>query len=218
MIKKCTKCNKNKHEKEFHYKKTENRYNSWCKECVYEFQRNRWQLLKLKAINLFQGKCSICGYNKNIAAMEFHHINPEYKEYSWTKMRLLKWGEIVEELKKCVLLCSNCHRELHNPKWEIKETQQFIDDFKYDGLLDRDRIQTFVKMSPSGTCPICGEEVFGTKYCSIECSAKSKRKVLRPSKEELDNKINNMSFCAIGREYGVSDNAIRKWAKQYELI
>jgi hypothetical protein len=45
----------------------------------------------------------------------------------------------------------------------------------------------------------------------------SNRKVIRPSKEELKKLINTFSFCAIGRKYGVSDNAVRKWVKYYML-
>ena len=44
------------------------------------------------------------------------------------------------------------------------------------------------------------------------------RKVERPTKDDLFNMINSMSYCAIGRKYGVSDNAVRKWAKSYGLI
>jgi len=58
-----------------------------------------------------------------------------------------------------------------------------------------------------------------TKYCSVKCAARSqRRKVKRPSKTTLQNKIETMSWVAIGREYGVSDNAIRKWAKNYGII
>jgi len=46
----------------------------------------------------------------------------------------------------------------------------------------------------------------------------SGRKVERPNKEKLKKKIKTMSMCAIGREYGVSDNAVRKWAKIYKIL
>lgn len=46
----------------------------------------------------------------------------------------------------------------------------------------------------------------------------NKRKVKRPSKEELKDLLSDTSYCAIGRMYGVTDNAVRKWAKCYNLI
>lgn len=65
----------------------------------------------------------------------------------------------------------------------------------------------------------CNEVLITSKtYCSPECTALSRRKVNRPNKETLANDIDNMSYSAIGRKYKVSDNTIRKWAKQYQLI
>ena len=91
----------------FHYKKTENRYNSWCKDCIYKLQKNRWKKIKLRAIKLMGGKCVLCGYNKNVAALEFHHRDPNQKEFSWNKMKCMKWDTIVRELQNLVLLHQN---------------------------------------------------------------------------------------------------------------
>jgi hypothetical protein len=74
-------------------------------------------------------------------------------------------------------------------------------------------------------CPNCHTqtETFSCKRLKKEkvlkgrCKARpSTRKVERPSVEELDLLLSTMSFCAVGRKYGVSDNAIRKWKKSYE--
>lgn len=54
-------------------------------------------------------------------------------------------------------------------------------------------------------------------YCSIECMGLDNRKVSRPDKTTLQKEILEESFLALGRKYGVSDNAVRKWAKQYGL-
>lgn len=57
------------------------------------------------------GKCIICGYDKCLSALAFHHINPWDKEFEiGSKM---SWEVIVQELKKCELVCSNCHAEIH---------------------------------------------------------------------------------------------------------
>jgi 5-methylcytosine-specific restriction endonuclease McrA len=60
------------------------------------------------------GCCSACGYDKCLNALEFHHINPDEKEFSISKSSSLTLDAIKSELDKCVLLCSNCHREVHN--------------------------------------------------------------------------------------------------------
>ena len=72
-------------------------------------------LIKTKAGQLVPGRhSSDKDYEKrNIAALEFHHINPEDKIYDVKVLMTRRWELIKEEIDKCILLCSNCHRELH---------------------------------------------------------------------------------------------------------
>jgi hypothetical protein len=56
------------------------------------------------------------------------------------------------------------------------------------------------------------------EFCSQDCFKVTLRKVARPSKEQLEQDLKESSWLAVGRKYGVSDNAIRKWAKGYELV
>lgn len=66
---------------------------------------------KLRAIKMLGGKCQRCGYNKCIAALDFHHAIEE-KEFNISKY-METWSIIEKEIEKCVLLCANCHREEH---------------------------------------------------------------------------------------------------------
>lgn len=56
-----------------------------------------------------------------------------------------------------------------------------------------------------------------TDYCSTSCSAYCSRKAERPTKKQLKTDIANMSIVKVGKKYNVSDNAIRKWMKSYNL-
>ncbi len=59
-------------------------------------------------------KCSICGHNKCITALEFHHLDSNKKDFGISaKGYTRSWSLIRKELDKCILLCANCHRELH---------------------------------------------------------------------------------------------------------
>ena len=71
---------------------------------------------KIQYIIYMGGKCKLCGYDKCIAALDFHHIDPKRKEFHITEDRK-PWENAKEELDKCVLLCSNCHKELHYNNW-----------------------------------------------------------------------------------------------------
>lgn len=68
-------------------------------------------------------------------------------------------------------------------------------------------------------CPICSKETKSNqyKYCSHKCADIANRKTEHPSKEELKELIQTYSFLSLGRMFGVSDNAIRKWCKDYNL-
>lgn len=69
---------------------------------------------------LHGNKCQICGYDKCITALEFHHLNPEDKEGIVSD----SYGTVNESLKeaeKCILICANCHREIHEGLTKVPE-------------------------------------------------------------------------------------------------
>lgn len=77
---------------------------------IKQHRRNK----KILAVLYLGGKCSCCGYNKSYSALDFHHINPEEKEFTIAKNTSLSWKKMKAEIQKCILLCANCHREEHD--------------------------------------------------------------------------------------------------------
>lgn len=69
--------------------------------------------MKLQAIKLLGEKCSICGYDRCVDALEFHHKNPKEKDFKLGSGNTISWDEYKEEALKCILVCSNCHKEIH---------------------------------------------------------------------------------------------------------
>ena len=60
------------------------------------------------------GKCQRCGYDRCIEALEFHHTDPTKKDFSISQKGYTRsWERVRNELDKCIMLCANCHRELH---------------------------------------------------------------------------------------------------------
>lgn len=98
--------------------------NNLCSSCRTLFQRNR---KKEKLIKQLGDKCSRCGYNKCIKALEFHHIDPNNKSFNISGSLHLSMEILSSEVKKCVLLCSNCHREIHY----LEHEQRCVDIEKY---------------------------------------------------------------------------------------
>ncbi len=72
----------------------------------------RRRVVKQKAVEFLGGKCQRCGYNKCLRALQFHHVDSSSKEFGIADKGVTRaWSKVVEELKKCVLLCANCHAE-----------------------------------------------------------------------------------------------------------
>ena len=69
-------------------------------------------------------KCEICGYDRCITALEFHHLNRGEKDFSISESTYSRSMEdLKKEVDKCILVCANCHREIHE-----KEQEEILND------------------------------------------------------------------------------------------
>lgn len=82
------------------------------KEDQYKWIKNKRKKVKEKAVKYLGNKCKLCEYKTCIQALEFHHINPDEKEFKPSNMGTYSWKKIKKELDKCVLW-ANYHREVH---------------------------------------------------------------------------------------------------------
>lgn len=96
------------------YSSKEEQLEARKKQIVASVQRRR-NKIKEMAIEYKGSSCKICGYNKCNAALEFHHIDPNEKDFAiGNKGHTKSWESVKKELDKCIMVCANCHRELHN--------------------------------------------------------------------------------------------------------
>jgi hypothetical protein len=89
-----------------------------CKNSVhqsYPAQKKRGIARKLYFVNKLGGKCSRCGYSKNLAGLAFHHLGGKEIKMDTRSLSNRKLEPILKEIAKCKLLCHNCHAEVHNP-------------------------------------------------------------------------------------------------------
>ena len=88
------------------------------REYLIEAVKRRRKKLKEMAVKLKGGKCQLCGYNRYIGALDFHHLEGSVKHPKYKCMRhfLAALGKdaFLKEIVGCKLVCSNCHRELHS--------------------------------------------------------------------------------------------------------
>ena len=82
---------------------------------------------KRKVVEYKGGACEKCGYNQCVAALHFHHRDPEKKDLNISR-NTMSWEKARSEANKCELLCANCHAERHHelerPRLE-KKAEEF---------------------------------------------------------------------------------------------
>jgi hypothetical protein len=167
--------------------------------------------IKKMAIYLLGGECLLCGYNKHQNSLVFHHLDPSSKTSGIGSLGYLSTENTLIEIKKCALLCHNCHSEVHGENIKIKIPKGYYDKCN----LKLKELNNHFK----NTCVNCGTEIDYKATRCKDCHVNNvrSRRLNKPSKEDLEVLIYNKPFTEIGRMYGVSDNTIRKWCKAYGL-
>lgn len=185
--------------------------NAICKICSNKNTTYRGIKSKIQAI-LYKGSiCIDCGKkfpDEHYSIFDFHHLDPEQKDFDISDSYRGYISEIESELDKCILLCSDCHRKRHYKNEETDVIQKEI----YEALIKGTEVK------PVKNCPNCGGTIDKDAFLCLKCYAKKREKVERPPVEQLLTEVSELGYCAVGRKYGVSDNAIRKWLKKVPMV
>lgn len=101
----CRICNRTfKYDKKLGHNKTR------CNTCIVNARRKR---ISEMCFAYKGNKCIYCGYDRCKRSLCFHHVDPKEKDFQISGNWGLKWDRIQKELDKCILVCSNCHGEIH---------------------------------------------------------------------------------------------------------
>ena len=198
--------------------------------------------LKEKLVEYKGGKCEVCGYNKCIEALEFHHLDPSEKEFGVSSYSSLSFDKAKKEVDKCILVCANCHREIHHALNEEKKQNErerernvFSEILKnreqyggikkirnsYKFLLDAgilDDLKLGVDRKEILAKYHISNRMFNV-FLNENNIEYTKKKVIdnKPTKEELKTMLKTLSKNAISRLYDVSWHTVNKWCKNYEI-
>lgn len=144
--------------------------------------------------NYSEYKCAICGqepmWNGIELKLQLDHADGDNKNNVLSNLR---W------------LCPNCH----------SQTDTFCGKGKSKNTAKNNDKKN--KKERKRYCIYCGKEISLQSIRCFDCAKLQSRKVERPSKEQLFQELKEFSFVDVGKKYGVSDNAIRKWCKQYNI-
>jgi hypothetical protein len=156
--------------------------------------------------------CQRCLYSEDIRMLDIHHYDSNHDN---------------NEIENLRILCVWCHNLYHRTKIKI-EIPILITKKELNLKLEICKEKSLEKCKTSKgkgrkpkICLLCNNYFVPwnrkQKYCSNKCSALIARKVIRPKKEKLIELIQNNPMVKIGKMFDVSDNAVRKWAKRYEI-
>ena len=191
-----------------------NNQTKYCShECQIEYQNNQkisaWKkgefdglkgtsqisdVIKRYMLQKTNYSCEICGWGKinpftNTVPLEIHHKDGNYKNNTENNLQVL---------------CPNCHSLTENYRGANR------------GAGREDRLE-MVPRKEKNHCIDCGIEISDYATRCMKCAGLAKRQDLPISREDLKYKIRTQSFLSIGKEFGISDNGIRKWCIHYNL-
>ena len=102
-----------KHGRIYHYRFKRGAQHRWrCRRCVGEAVTRRKQKVRRILVEEAGGRCAVCGYDRCIVNMHFHHVDPGTKKLMMSAQTGQSLNAFREEAKKCVLVCANCHGEI----------------------------------------------------------------------------------------------------------
>jgi len=204
----CSVCNIKIDSTNGYFRKNRCIYYPKCKKCFSTETKYNRKNIKKDLVDHLGGSCKNCGYDKELSALEFHHIDPSIKEVELSKI-LLQTNEntIKNELSKCILLCSNCHKEEHFKLDARKQLEKEFNNFNVSELISK--IYTG-KNTDLPSCKICDtvltdENIASKKHYPICKSCNSKRAMKREKdgkKRAVDYMGGKCSVCGY-------DNCIR---------
>lgn len=243
----CTQCNIEKEVTNFYKRKNrDNQYVHYCISCT-KIQTNiRLKAFKMQCLNYKQtNKCISCGYDKYTGALEFHHIDPNEKEFNIQKAATKKLTDsIKKELDKCIVLCANCHREIHSNilifenneiKFQNEETLIWNKPKNLKSRLDFEQIAKDLENNKTLKEIANTLNITNTKYYLKQILSKNgiilpieinqnigntsnhAYKINWPLPEEMSKLVYEKPTSQLAKELGVSDVAIAKFCKKHNI-
>lgn len=183
-----------------------------CGACA---SNRRMYRTKARAVAYKGGGCFICRYSKCPAAMEFHHVVAGHKDFAISSKYGRGWGRLAAELDKCVLLCSNCHKEVHAGFVTLPAGAEG----HFDPQVVFNDGHPLLPQKIRRKCGNCRKPIevepaharrFQRVFCGLGCMSKAHEKAAWPSDQRLGEIVWTIPVQRVGTSLGVSGSAVRK--------
>jgi transcription elongation factor Elf1 len=100
------------------------------REYLIQAVTKRRQVLKRRAVELMGGRCLVCNIEYHSCVFDFHHVFPDQKSFGISGSGITRsWESVQLELRKCIIVCSNCHRQISLGLFESSEIEKIYNNF-----------------------------------------------------------------------------------------
>ena len=162
-----------------------------------------WDLVVEEALKCIP-LCPNCHSEVHVGLIEKDDIEKLYRDF-WNKDKTLRLRKLCEKNMRPVRFCKDCGKQIY----------AYGKSGYCSKCIFAHKINT--RKPKKVECEICGETTRNKRFCSTECSSKGSRRVERPSKEQLELLVWSIPTTKIAKSFGVSDVAVSKWCKIYEI-
>ena len=169
------------------------------------------QRIKKALVQSFGSQCYCCHNSFPAWVYDFHHLNPKEKSFGLGANGITRSKDAyAKEAQKCIMVCANCHRMIEHGGIELIDAESNFNPSVYYQTIEEE-----AKASRSYNKKQRDKIKDSNKRENKEGALK--REVVYPTREQLKELIRTTSFIKIGKMYGFSDNAVRKWCDKMNL-
>lgn len=167
--------------------------------------------MKERIVKAMGGSCCICNYSKCNSALALHHLDPTQKDFSISEIRanFVSWELIVNELRKCILLCHNCHSEVHAGITLIPVEPKRFDE-RYVDYKELEKVRYY--------CTCGSEKKRQARTCGGNICLENSHSNFDWSKYDLIEMVKTMTNVKIAKLLGLSETAVRKRKKKLNIL
>ena len=160
----------------------------------------------------------MCGYDRCERALEFHHRDENEKEFGISDQgRTISFERKVAEVKKCIMVCANCHREIHDGILLIEDLIPiFIQELAEKYLMEVE--QNRCRRVQMDKCSCGNDKPASQPFCSLKCAGANRKpvKLKLPDADLISLYEQHNNYEAVGRELNVTGAAIKRRLKKIE--